>query len=335
MATTPLRPDGIFPLGLPNLPHHALRDPADLHAALQRSAPIRHCHSLVPDGAFLHELGFADIGGVVLVSQSGSATDFLVEHTPNLHLLALFDGKIALETAGGDLTLTRHGIALLPAGPRRSRGTHSLASITLGAVQVAAAANAIGGRPRTNGKVFAPRDHFPALTHPPSRTEAGAIHSLLRTIDACAAIGPAVATHLGLEDVILRSAAVLLHPELAREEPTDLLRYRDQDGRRSFDALIDYIRANLDQPLRLSDLEAQSHYSRRALQYAFRQRLNSSPKRWIREQRLSLAREELRRGGQQLPIRAVALRCGYLHFGQFSRDFKARFGLSPSQFRRL
>jgi AraC-like DNA-binding protein len=322
----------VFPPGLSSLPHQALRDPADLYAALHRSAPMRHCHRLVPDRLFLHEVGYVDIGGVVLLSQSGSATDFLVEHTPHLHLLAVFGGQITLDTAGGTLNLARQGAALLPSGHRHTQGAHSLASISLAPAQVALAAAAMAGRP--TDKAFSPREQFPVLTLPPNTPQGQAIHSLLRTIDACTAIGPAVATHLALEDVILRSAAALLYPALLHEEPADLLRYRDPAGRRSFDALIDYIRAHLDQPLRLSDLEAQSHYSRRALQYAFRERLNTTPKQWIREQRLTLALNELQRAGQRPSIRALALRCGYLQPGPFSKDFKVRFGISPSQARR-
>ncbi|MFM7466124.1 MAG: helix-turn-helix transcriptional regulator [Cyanobium sp.] len=87
--------------------------------------------------------------------------------------------------------------------------------------------------------------------------------------------------------------------------------------------------------MRLSDLEAQSHYSRRALQYAFRERLNTTPKQWIREQRLTLALNALQREGQRPSIRAVALRCGYLSVSQFSHEFKVRFGVPPSQVRRL
>ena len=318
---------------MPHVPHLALRDPADLYTALHRACPLKHCHSLVPDQLFFHEVGYLDIGGTVLVSQTGSATDFLVEHTPNLHLLAVFQGQLSLDTAGGQIHLIEQGAALLPTGLRRSQGNHSLASITLGPAQVAAAAAAMAGRPRD--KAFTPREHFPALLLPPGSTQGGAVLSLLRTIHTCTAIGQAVASHLGLDDVILRSAAALLHPALLQEEPADLLRYRDPAGRRSFDDLIDYIRANLDQPLRLSDLEAQSHYSRRALQYAFRERLNSSPKQWIREQRLALALDILQRQGHQLSVKVVALRCGYLHVSQFSRDFKLRFGISPSQVRRL
>ncbi|MFM9089939.1 MAG: hypothetical protein ACKOPT_17785, partial [Cyanobium sp.] len=93
----------------------------------------------------------------------------------------------------------------------------------------------------------------------------------------------------------------------------------DRRSGAAFDELLDYIRAHLDQPLRLSDLEARSFYSRRALQYAFRDKLNTTPLQWIREQRLS---------------RAVAQACGYRQTSRFSTDFKRCFGLTPSQAKR-
>lgn len=127
----------------------------------------------------------------------------------------------------------------------------------------------------------------------------------------------------------------LLHPALLSEDLPDLLRYRDPEGRSSFDALIDDIRANLHKPLRLSDLEAQSRYSRRALQYAFRERLNSTPKQWIREQRLGRARAMLQSEGKRPTVGEVALQCGYLQLAHFSADCRKRFGNSPSQVRRL
>ncbi|MFM7466125.1 MAG: hypothetical protein ACKO28_11775 [Cyanobium sp.] len=217
-----------------------------IYTALNRSAPIRSFQSLAPDRHFLHEVGYINIGKVGVISQRGTEMAFHVEHTPHLHLLAVFGGQITLDTAGGTLNLARQGAALLPTGHRHTQGAHSLASISLAPAQVALAAAAMAGRPP--GKAFSPREQFPVLTLPPASAQGQAIHGLLRTIDACTAIGPAVATHLGLDDVILRSAAALLHPALLQEEPADLLRYRDPAGRRSFDALIDYIRAHLDQP---------------------------------------------------------------------------------------
>jgi transcriptional regulator GlxA family with amidase domain len=125
--------------------------------------------------------------------------------------------------------------------------------------------------------------------------------------------------------------ATMLQPALLVQEPArDLQRWRERDGRQAFDELIDYIRANLDQPLHLSELEARSHYSSRALQYAFRQRLGCTPRQWIREQRLERAMAQLELGGRGCSIRMIALACGYRHMGLFSSDFKKRFGLTPS-----
>jgi AraC-like DNA-binding protein len=164
-----------------------------------------------------------------------------------------------------------------------------------------------------------------------SHPQATAIHGLIRFIDACFAAGAQVATRLGLDDQIHRCAATLIQPELLSEEPGDLGRGRERSGRVAFDELIDYIRANLDQPLRLSDLEARSHYSRRALQYAFQERLGCSPKQWIREQRLALALEQLQAHGKRPAVRKVALACGYLSSAHFCNDFRRRYGMTPLQ----
>lgn len=107
------------------------------------------------------------------------------------------------------------------------------------------------------------------------------------------------------------------------------MRYRERRGGADFDELVDYIRANLDQPLRLSDLEARSQFSRWALQEAFRQRLGASPMRWIREQRLQQAMEHLQQAEERVPLQELALRCGYLRLSHFSRDFKVRFQDQP------
>jgi AraC-like DNA-binding protein len=158
---------------------------------------------------------------------------------------------------------------------------------------------------------------------------------MLRTIDASLAMGRSVAAHLALDDVLHRTAATLLHPELLWAEPADLLCHRDGRAPRNFDILIDYILANLDQPLTLSDLEARSHYSRRSLQYAFQEQLQCSPKQWIREQRLMVAMRKFQCDGQRPSVQEVAQACGYANLSHFSRDFKARFGINPSTAKRL
>lgn len=100
------------------------------------------------------------------------------------------------------------------------------------------------------------------------------------------------------------------------------------------DALIDDIRANLHRPLRLRDLEAQTFYSRRWLNDAFRRRFDRTPMQWVRDQRLAKAKDLLQAHGLRISIQAVALACGYQHTCQLSVLFKRRYGVSPSQVQR-
>ncbi len=319
---------------LNNISHAECLDPEALREVLKPSASLKWCRSAEPDGDFRHQIGSVPINAIRLASDAGTALEFLVEDTPNMHLLACFHGRLHLQTAAGEVSLGPNGCALLPSGFRRGNGHHSVASLTVRPPAVAAAAAAMAGLPAGLTLPVRDREVFPPLALGPDRPTASAIHGLLRHMDACLAVGPRVPVLLGLDDVVHRTVAALRYPELLSEEPADLERWRERTGRNSFDALLDYIRANLDQPLRLSDLEARSHYSRRALQYAFRERLNTTPKAWIREQRLKQALERFRGQGPRPSVTEVALACGYVHVGHFSRDFKSCFGISPSHARR-
>jgi AraC-like DNA-binding protein len=322
--------DEIFAKALSNLPHEKIHQTADLYAALSRSAPIHSLTSLVPDRQFLHEVGYVDIGRIGVISQSGTDTAIHVEHTPNFHLVVVYGGSIALETAGGSTVLRKNEAALLPPGFRRSSGRHSLVAITLPPSGVAEAAASIAGS--ASRTPIHEAWELKLLKEGPME---GVIQSLLASLNAVLPLGADLVGNLMWDDVLLRAAALLLDPRLLREEPADLLRYRERRGRTNFDELIDYIRDHLDQPLRLSDLEARSHLSRWALQEAFRQRLDATPMEWIREQRLQRAMEHLQRAEERLPLKELALNCGYLRLSHFSRDFKKRFGISPSQIQRL
>jgi len=99
----------------------------------------------------------------------------------------------------------------------------------------------------------------------------------------------------------------------------------------SFDQLIDYISANLDQPLSLTVLARRSSYSRRALQYVFRQRMGCTATQWIRARRLDLARQRLLTSSPGDNVTSIALACGYRSMGLFSIEFQQRFHIKPSQ----
>jgi AraC-like DNA-binding protein len=304
-------------------------------AVLGDFLPLKWCRSLESDTEFYHQTGCVGIGDLRVISDAGTAVDFFVDNTPHFHLLACFQGEIEFKTATGEVTLAPNACALLPSGFLHGNGCYSLAAISVKPAAVAAATAAIAGLPHGLVPDDPDGEVFPPLAFEQDGASARAVHGLVRHMDACLAHGPRLVSLLGLDDVIHRSVATLLHPELLSDSPTDLQRWKERAGRQGFDELLDYIRANLDKPLSLSELEARSNYSKRALQYAFRERLNATPKQWIREQRLKWALEQLQGGDSRLSVAEVALACGYGHVGHFSRDFKACFGINPSLARRV
>jgi AraC-like DNA-binding protein len=316
-----------------SIAHAQLCSDEHLYEALKPAATMKHCRSLVTDGQCLHQVGILEINQTVLLSHAGSEAEFHVEDNPNLHLVLCFQGVVPLQSDGGDGVIGPGGVMLVPSGSRHTITRNSSASVTLSPSQLAttiAAMAGIGGVPDSLG---ASLTTFPLITLDGARGRAP-LQALVRYIDLCNAQLPGLPTRLVLDDTLHRHVAMLLKPDLLSEEPGDLQRIRERDGNSSFDGLIDYIRANIDQPLRMSDLEARSHYSRRALHYAFRQRMNCTPKQFIRRERLEWAMAQLREHGRRLTVRQVALACGYRYASHFTRDFQARFGLLPSEVRR-
>ena len=133
-----------------------------------------------------------------------------------------------------------------------------------------------------------------------------------------------------LEDQIYRLVAAMLIPELRQESPHNRLRQRQEHGRDAFDELIDYILANLGEPLNLTNLENHSHYSRRTLQYVFRDRFGCTPSQWIRKQRLEMAHHRLQNPQPRDSVSEIAFTCGYRSMSLFSLDFQQHYHIKPS-----
>ncbi len=135
--------------------------------------------------------------------------------------------------------------------------------------------------------------------------------------------------HLQVDDLIYRNLALLLCPRLEN------LIHHDPQNRTSreqiFEELVEWARANLNHPINLSQLEKRSGYSRRNLQLAFQQRFGCGPIQWIRQQRLEQARHDLLNPEPEETVATVASRYGFSSLSVFSRDFRAQFGLRPSE----
>ena len=93
-----------------------------------------------------------------------------------------------------------------------------------------------------------------------------------------------------------------------------------------------YIREHLSLQLTIGELAAHTHVSERTLEKSFRAELGMTIGRCIDEE-IFLRAESLLRG-TDLPVSRISEELGFCDQFYFSRRFRARFGLSPQQYRR-
>jgi len=96
--------------------------------------------------------------------------------------------------------------------------------------------------------------------------------------------------------------------------------------------LIDYLQRNISQPLNLDTLAESVAMSRRTLTRHFMKATGMSVASWITAERLR--RSQLLLESSNLPIEAVAEQVGYLSAVTWRQQFKARFGVSPAEWRK-
>lgn len=96
---------------------------------------------------------------------------------------------------------------------------------------------------------------------------------------------------------------------------------------------VAYIDENLYNKISFSHLSAELNLSERNFRKVFKDYLGVSPKTYMQERRLEIAAEKLRQGGET--INEISDLLGYYSQYQFSRDFKKRFDVSPSQYKKF
>ncbi len=94
---------------------------------------------------------------------------------------------------------------------------------------------------------------------------------------------------------------------------------------------LEYIHANLGEPLELEDLAAASGYSVGHFQRSFKARMGTTPWQYVTDQRPDLALIYLRESRHS--IGEIAGLTGYRDQLYFSRAFRKHYGCSPSEWR--
>ena len=97
-------------------------------------------------------------------------------------------------------------------------------------------------------------------------------------------------------------------------------------------APVEYIRQNYHQDISIEELAKLAFLSVSALERRFKKYLSKTPKQFLNEIRLENARRLLIE--TQQPIMEIAYQCGFSEHSYFSKQFKALFGILPSQLRK-
>lgn len=137
----------------------------------------------------------------------------------------------------------------------------------------------------------------------------------------------------GFDDQFYRLLAMSLRPEyfLGDEIPA-----RDQQVIQKHEIMARFerhVEENIDKPMHLSELEAALGVTARALQYACMKRHGCSPRVYIRNRKLDMAHERLSHRADPVKLASLAFELGFSSQSQFSKYFRERFGILPSQLR--
>ncbi len=140
---------------------------------------------------------------------------------------------------------------------------------------------------------------------------------------------PQALAQLTVDDSIYRLCVGLIQPEIFSHPGA--CRSERAPPREEIARLCEFLRANLTQPVSLTQMEQLSGLSSRVLQYSFKREFGLRPKEWHRKQRLHGARAALCRSDRGLKISSLAFDFGFPSASDFSHRYRLEFGELPSQ----
>lgn len=97
---------------------------------------------------------------------------------------------------------------------------------------------------------------------------------------------------------------------------------------------IEFMHANIDQPITMPKVAEAAGVSSRALETGFRAFRGTSPAVYLLTLRLRAARQDLLNPESRETMKAICLKWGFFHFGRFSAVYKSTYGEYPSDTRK-
>jgi transcriptional regulator GlxA family with amidase domain len=136
-------------------------------------------------------------------------------------------------------------------------------------------------------------------------------------------------------DHLFRAAMVTILESIPHNYSERLARPASPAMPRNLKRAIEYMVANIAQPMSVADIAREAGTSVRALQAAFQQFKDTTPLSFLRQMRLEGARRALADESNTFAIAEVARAWGFTHMGRFSAVYHEAFGQTPSETARL
>jgi len=306
-----------------------LADPAERYERLAAALPLRQILPLSSGEPCRQWLATLPLGGLQLTALIATSSRLLLHRHGGITALLGYGGELRLRQADRTLLCGRDSLLLLGGEACLWEGqAWSVVALQVPVESLLAACQAMAGeeaKPAAWKRLIRGNHPFALGGDDDTVPLQQALRHLVAIIADLANLGEPgerMLQRLQLEEPALRLLAALLVPELRRPQALELARQRQRLAQDSFAELLSYIREHLGEPLNLSELEVHSHYSRRALQYAFQERLGCTASQWIRGQRLDLARRQLEHPQLEDTVTSIATACGYRSMSLFSIDFQ-------------
>ncbi|MEV0976202.1 helix-turn-helix transcriptional regulator [Streptomyces sp. NPDC049915] len=144
--------------------------------------------------------------------------------------------------------------------------------------------------------------------------------------DPAVAAQPLIASTSGQ---LLAASVLAAFPNTAHTDPT--AQDRTDAHSTTLRRAVAHIEDHAHRPLTVADIAAAAHVTVRALQYAFRRHLDTTPLGYLRRVRLAHVHQELRAADPaETTVGDIAARWGFAHPGRFAALYREAYGTSPS-----
>ena len=290
---------------------------------------LREYESIADHGMFQHQSSLLNVNGMKIAATASTPVRVKVNENKDTTLLIPFSGQGNL-IIDGRMLHWQAGVNVVLLPNCMGSGESSLRSVLMIDVDPqkldVISSSMLGIEPNTKNTLdfSGPQK----LSLQVGRLSFETIFRQLANLLDQFALQPELLNQTAIDDNIYRNLAVMLQPDLYLDDASKTPNRKY--ARRLLDRVCDYVQAHLSQPISLTALERVSNMSARNLHYAFLKRYNTTPMRWVRAERLTMAHNQLTSAPPGTTVTAVALSCGFSKPATFAEYYQKHFGELPS-----